>query len=66
MPITQSYRLFRILKDDGVTTRFFAWPVPGHFPGDPVRRLDVERRWVDWLAQYLNPSAAAPSASAAQ
>jgi dipeptidyl aminopeptidase/acylaminoacyl peptidase len=54
VPITQSYRLFRILKENGVTTRFFAYPVPGHFPGDPVRARDVERRWAEWLATYLN------------
>jgi dipeptidyl aminopeptidase/acylaminoacyl peptidase len=58
VPITQSYRLFRILKENGVPTRFFAYPVPGHFPGDPVRSRDVERRWAEWLAMYLNGSSA--------
>jgi len=51
--ITQSYQLYHALKDNGVTTRFFAYPVGGHFPSDPVRQMDVYRRWSDWLSQYL-------------
>ena len=63
VPITQSYKLFHILKEDGVTTRFFAWPVPGHSPGDPIRSLDVRRRWMGWLAQYLNDTPVATPAA---
>jgi dipeptidyl aminopeptidase/acylaminoacyl peptidase len=53
VPITQSYEMFHALTDRGVPVRFYAYPVAGHFPGDPVRSLDVYRRWVDWLASYL-------------
>ncbi|MBV9736643.1 MAG: S9 family peptidase [Candidatus Eremiobacteraeota bacterium] len=53
VPITQSYAMFRALRDHHVPTRFFAYPVGGHFPGDPVRSTDVDRRWIAWLAQYL-------------
>jgi dipeptidyl aminopeptidase/acylaminoacyl peptidase len=53
VPITQSYEMYHALKDRGVTVRFFAYPVPGHFPSDPVRAMDVDRRWIDWLVQYL-------------
>ncbi len=53
VPITQSYEMFRALKDRGVTVRFWAYPVGGHFPGDPVRAMDVDRRWIDWLVKYL-------------
>jgi dipeptidyl aminopeptidase/acylaminoacyl peptidase len=51
--ITQSYSLFHALKDNGVEVKFFAYPVGGHFPGDPVRQMDVYRRWSDWLEQHL-------------
>ena len=51
--ITQSYSLFHALKDNGVEVKFFAYPVAGHFPGDPVRVMDVYRRWTDWLDQHL-------------
>lgn len=52
--VTQSFRLFRALRDLGVETRFFAYPVPGHFPTDPVRRSDVYRRWVGWIADHFS------------
>src|SRR5262249_15888845 len=51
--ITQSYSLFHALKDNGVEVKFFAYPVGGHFPGDPVRQMDVYRRWTEWLRQHF-------------
>lgn len=51
--VTQSYELFHALKDNGVQVRFFAYPVGGHFPNDPVRQQDVYRRWTDWLVEHL-------------
>ncbi len=53
VPITQSYQLYHALKDNGVPTRFFAYPVTGHSPSDPVRQRDVDRRWIAWLKEYL-------------
>jgi dipeptidyl aminopeptidase/acylaminoacyl peptidase len=53
VPIAQSYQLYHALKDNGVPVKFVAYPIPGHFPDDPVRYQDVYRRWVDWLDQYL-------------
>ena len=54
VPVTQSYKLFHALKDNGVTTQFFAYPTAGHSPSDPVRQRDVDRRWIGWLEKYLN------------
>ncbi|HEV1996251.1 MAG TPA: S9 family peptidase [Candidatus Acidoferrum sp.] len=51
--ITQAYSLFHALKDNGVPVKFLAFPVQGHFPGDPVRQMDVYRHWVEWMDQYL-------------
>jgi dipeptidyl aminopeptidase/acylaminoacyl peptidase len=51
--ITQSYQLYHALKDNHVPVKFIAYPVAGHFPGDPVRQMDVYRRWVEWMDQYL-------------
>ena len=53
VPITMSYSWYRALKDNGVVTEFVAYPVGGHFPGDPLRRMDIERRWIEWLGRYL-------------
>ena len=53
VPITHSYQLYHALKDNGVTVKFVAYPVPDHFPGDPVRSRDLYSRWLGWLDQYL-------------
>ena len=53
VPITQSYKFYHALKDRGTTVQFWAYPVSGHFPGDPVRSLDVYRRWSSWIEGYL-------------
>jgi len=51
--VTQGYSLYHALKDNGVPVRFIAFPIPGHSPSDPVRRMEMYRRWVAWMDQYL-------------
>jgi dipeptidyl aminopeptidase/acylaminoacyl peptidase len=53
VPIPQSFGLYRALKDNHVTTEFYAIPTGGHFPRDPVMQMDVDQRWVDWVVTYL-------------
>jgi dipeptidyl aminopeptidase/acylaminoacyl peptidase len=53
VPITEGYQLYHALKDQGVVTQFYAYPVSGHSPADPVRMRDVYRRWIEWLHCYL-------------
>ncbi len=53
VPITQSFQLYHVLSDNGVTTQFIAYPVTGHSPSDPVHTRDIDRRWIAWLAKYL-------------
>ncbi len=53
VPITQSYRYYHALRDNGVTVAFIGYPLPGHSPSDPVHQKDVDRRWVEWIAKYL-------------
>ena len=53
VPITQSFQLYHVLMDNGVTTQFIAYPVTGHSPSDPVHSRDIDRRWIAWLAKYL-------------
>jgi len=57
VPVTQSYKLYHALRDNGVTAKFIAYPIPGHSPEDPVRQLDVNRRWIEWLEQCLTEPA---------
>jgi dipeptidyl aminopeptidase/acylaminoacyl peptidase len=49
--ITQSYKLYHALKDNGVETQFIGYPISGHNPADPARQRDVQRRWIDWIEQ---------------
>jgi len=53
VPITESFILYHILRDNGVKTQFIAYPVAGHHPSDPVHRRDRERRWAAWLKEHL-------------
>jgi len=51
--VSQSYKLYHALKDNGTEVSFVAYPVPGHFPADPVHQRDVRRRWVEWIAHHF-------------
>jgi dipeptidyl aminopeptidase/acylaminoacyl peptidase len=51
--ITGSYKIYHALKDNGVPVQFVAFPGGGHGPADPVRQLERDRRWVEWLARWL-------------
>ena len=59
VPVTQSYKLFHALKDNGVVTKFIAWPVPAHNASDPVRQRERNRFWLEWMDTYLQPGRAA-------
>ena len=63
VPITQSYSWFRALKDHNVVTQFIAFPIGGHSPNDPLRREDMQRRWIQWLGRYLPFDAGAEAAA---
>jgi dipeptidyl aminopeptidase/acylaminoacyl peptidase len=42
-------------QDNHVESEFYAYPVGGHFPSDPITQIDVWQTWADWLAKYLKP-----------
>jgi dipeptidyl aminopeptidase/acylaminoacyl peptidase len=54
--VTQSYKLYHALRDNGTTVQFIAYPTGGHFPPDPVHQRDVRRRWIEWIARYFGPT----------
>ena len=51
---TQSFKLYHALKDNGVPTKFIAYPIYGHNAPDPVRQRDVQRRWIEWIENYFH------------
>jgi dipeptidyl aminopeptidase/acylaminoacyl peptidase len=54
-PPVGSFKLYHALRDNGVPVSFVLYPVPGHYPGDPVHSRDLLRRWLAWLDRYLAP-----------
>jgi dipeptidyl aminopeptidase/acylaminoacyl peptidase len=54
VPISQAYKLYHALKDNGIETKFIGYPMPGHNATDPVRQRDVQRRWMEWVAQHFS------------
>ncbi len=54
--VTQSYKLYHALKDNGTPVQFIAYPTGGHFPPDPIHQRDVRRRWIEWIAQHFGPT----------
>ena len=56
VPVSQSYKLYHALKDNGVTTKFLAWPIPAHNASDPVRQMELRRLWIGWMDEYLQDS----------
>jgi len=51
--VSQGFKLYHALKDNGVDTKFIAYPIPGHNAADPVRQRDVQRRWIEWIEQHF-------------
>jgi dipeptidyl aminopeptidase/acylaminoacyl peptidase len=48
-----AYEFYHALRDLGKPVQLVAYPVDGHFPSDPVRSADVNRRWVDYIADHM-------------
>ena len=53
VPVTQSFQMYRALKDNGVPVKFVLYPLSGHNADDPVHQSDVDRRYIDWFTRYL-------------
>jgi dipeptidyl aminopeptidase/acylaminoacyl peptidase len=53
VPVVQSYKLFHALRERDQEVRMFLYPVGGHFPADPYRMRDIDRRWADWFSDRL-------------
>ena len=53
VPVVESYKLFRALRDLGVEAEFVAYHLDGHGHSDPYHERDVERRWLDWFTRKL-------------
>ncbi len=55
VPVTESFILYHTLRDNGVKTKFIAYPLSGHGSSDPVHLRDVNRRWAEWIQEHFEP-----------
>ena len=53
VPVTQSYKLYHTLIDNGTVTKFMGWPIPAHNATDPVTQMERDRLWLNWMNTYL-------------
>lgn len=53
VPVTQSYKLYHTLIDNGTITKFWGWPVPAHNATDPITQMEQQKMWVNWMITYL-------------
>lgn len=53
VPISQSYKLYHTLIDNGTIAKFIGWPIPAHNASDPVTQMERDRLWIDWINTYL-------------
>lgn len=53
VPVTQSYKLYHSLIDNGTVAKFIGWPIPAHNASDPVTQMERDRLWITWLNTYL-------------
>ena len=52
-PFATSSMYWRALRDNHKDATLRVWPVYGHFPGDPVRALDVYEHWMDFITAHF-------------
>lgn len=53
VPVTQSYKLYHTLIDNGTVTKFIGWQIPAHNATDPVTQMERDRLWLNWMNTYL-------------
>ncbi len=53
VPIVNSFEWYHAIRDNGVETKFVAYPANVHFPHDIVRTTDIYRRWIEWMDEHL-------------
>ena len=53
VPTPLAYEFYHEIRATGTPVQFVVYPVNGHFPTDPVRAEDINRRWLGWFVRYL-------------
>ena len=53
VPVTQSYKLYHTLIDNGTVVKFMGWPIPAHNATVPIAIMERDKLWLDWMNTYL-------------
>ena len=53
VPISQSYKYYRILQDIETESKFIVFPIGGHGQNDPIRTKEKNRYILEWLDKYM-------------
>jgi len=53
VPVSQSYKLYHTLIDNGTVAKFMAWQIPAHNASDPITQMERDRLWLNWMNTYL-------------
>ena len=53
VPVTQSYKLYHTLIDNGTVAKFMGWQIPAHNASDPITQMEQHKLWVNWMKTYL-------------
>ena len=53
VPTPLSYEFYHAVRATGTPVEMVVFPVNGHYPSDPLHRLQVTHLWVDWFAQHF-------------
>lgn len=53
VPVTQSYKLYHALVDNGTITKFIGWPIAAHNASDPITLMERDKLWLNWMNTYL-------------
>jgi dipeptidyl aminopeptidase/acylaminoacyl peptidase len=53
--MSSSYEMYRALRDGGVETQLWVYPLAGHMPSDPVHIVDYYTRWISWIRTHFAP-----------
>jgi dipeptidyl aminopeptidase/acylaminoacyl peptidase len=53
VPTPLSYEFYHAVRATGTPVEMIVFPVNGHYPSDPLHRLQVTHLWVDWFAKHF-------------
>ena len=54
VPVSQSFKFWKALEDNGTKVEFIAYDMAGHGPSDLPNSIDYWQRATNWIARYFD------------